>query len=298
MVLATWQIILIGTGASLFAGLATAFGAIPVFFKKDISDKTLDLLLGFAAGVMLAASAFSLLVPALNLDPLTFGSQLKFSAFNLSLNELNIEPVITESRFQLGSIWVVVLGLLVGAFFIDLVDKWAPHEHFVAGPEGKMSKRLAATWLFIIAITIHNFPEGLAVGVSFGNGNVGEGSVVAIAIGLQNIPEGTAVAMPLLREGYSKKKAFMIAAATGLVEPLGAVIGVSAVSSAQFFLGFGMAFAAGAMIFVVVDEIIPETHGKEYARLVTFGVIIGFVVMMFLDNFIEPILSNLIGPVT
>ncbi|MCG3256165.1 MAG: ZIP family metal transporter [Candidatus Heimdallarchaeota archaeon] len=275
MVLTTWQIILIGTGASLFAGLATALGAIPVFFKKSISDKTLDLLLGFAAGVMLAASAFSLLVPALNLDPLPIGS-----------------------KFELDSIWVVVIGVIIGAVFIDIIDKWAPHKHFVAGPEGRMTKRLAATWLFVIAITIHNFPEGLAVGVSFGTGNVGEGSVVAIAIGLQNIPEGTAVAMPLLREGYSKKKAFMIAAATGLVEPLGAVIGVSAVSSAQFFLGFGMAFAAGAMIFVVVDEIIPETHGKEYARLVTFGVIIGFVVMMFLDNFIEPILSNLIGPVT
>ncbi len=275
MVLATWQIILIGTGASLFAGLATAFGAIPVFFKKDISDKTLDLLLGFAAGVMLAASAFSLLVPALNLDPLPIGS-----------------------KFELDSIWIVVIGVVVGAVFIDIIDKWAPHEHFVSGPEGKMSKRLAATWLFVIAITIHNFPEGLAVGVSYGSGNVGEGTVVAIAIGLQNIPEGTAVAMPLLREGYSKKKAFMIAAASGLVEPLGAVIGVTAVSTVQFFLGFGMAFAAGAMIFVVVDEIIPETHGKEYSRLVTFGVIIGFVIMMFLDNFIEPILSNLIGPIT
>jgi len=176
--------------------------------------------------------------------------------------------------------------------------EWAPHEHFIAGPEGKVNKRLAATWLFIIAITIHNFPEGLAVGVSYGNGDVSGGTVVAIAIGLQNIPEGTAVAMPLLREGYSKKKAFMIASLTGLVEPLGAVIGVAAVSTAQFFLGFGMAFAAGAMIFVVVDEIIPETHGKEYARLITYGVIIGFVIMMFLDNFIEPLLETLFtGPV-
>ncbi|MHA1200583.1 MAG: ZIP family metal transporter [Candidatus Heimdallarchaeaceae archaeon] len=277
MALELWQIILIGTGASLGAGLATALGAIPVFFKKNISDKTLDLLLGFAAGVMLAASAFSLLVPALNLDPLEVGSK----------------PVIIDN------IWIVSLGVIVGVVFIDIIDKWAPHEHFIAGPEGKVNKRLAATWLFIIAITIHNFPEGLAVGVSYGNGDVSGGTVVAIAIGLQNIPEGTAVAMPLLREGYSKKKAFMIASLTGLVEPLGAVIGVAAVSTAQFFLGFGMAFAAGAMIFVVVDEIIPETHGKEYARLITYGVIIGFVIMMFLDNFIEPLLETLFtGPVT
>jgi len=265
-----WQIILIGTGASLGAGLATAIGAIPAFFKKDISDKTLDMLLGFAAGVMIAASAFSLLVPALNLDPIQIGES-----------------------FTLDNIWIVSIGVIVGVVFIDLIDKWAPHEHFIAGPEGTVNKRLAATWLFVIAITIHNFPEGLAVGVSYGTGNVAEGTVVAIAIGLQNIPEGTAVAMPLLREGYSKKKAFMIAALTGLVEPVGAIIGVAAVSAAQIFLGFGMAFAAGAMIFVVVDEIIPETHGKDHARQVTYGVIFGFVIMMFLDNFIEPLLETL-----
>ena len=299
MALELWQIILIGTGGSLCAGLATAIGALPAFFKKNISDKTLDILLGFAAGVMLAASAFSLLVPALNLDPIAIGSQLKITAFNQSLSDLKMEPITVEAKFQIESIWIVSLGIILGVVFIDLIDKWAPHEHFLKGPEGTISKRLAATWLFIIAITIHNFPEGLAVGVSYGNGNISEGSVVAIAIGLQNIPEGTAVAMPLLREGYSKKKAFMIAAFTGLVEPIGAVIGVSAVNIAQFFLGFGMAFAAGAMIFVVVDEIIPETHLKKHARQVTYGIIIGFVIMMFLDNFIEPLLSTLITtPVT
>jgi ZIP family zinc transporter len=276
-----WTIILIGTIASLGAGLATGLGAIPVFFKKDVSDKVLDLLLGFAAGVMLAASAFSLLVPALNLTPEEGGAP----NFN------------SDTLQNLWTVSVVVVGVLAGAFFLDFVDKWAPHEHFVQGPEGKMTKRLAATWLFIIAITIHNFPEGLAVGVSFGSGNteqISAGLVVAIAIGLQNIPEGTAVAMPLLREGYSKKKAFMIATFTGLVEPLGAFIGVAIVGVAKFFLGFGMAFAAGAMIFVVSDEIIPETHGKDHARQVTFGIIIGFVIMMFLDNFIEPVLNSFI----
>lgn len=264
-----WWIVLIGTLASLTAGLSTGIGAIPVFFMRDISEKVLDLLLGFAAGVMLAASAFSLLVPALNL-PTNEG----------------------------GGVWVVSAGVIVGVIFIALIDKWAPHKHFVKGPEGKISKRLAATWLFVIAITIHNFPEGLAVGVSFGQGgdHIATGIVVAMAIGLQNIPEGTAVAMPLLKEGYSKKKAFLIAASTGLVEPIGAFLGVAAVSVMKFFLGFGMAFAAGAMIFVVADEIIPETHreGKIHTRLSTYGIIAGFVIMMFLDNFLEPFLETLL----
>jgi len=276
-----WELILIGTLASLGAGLATGLGALPVFSKRKISEKTLDLLLGFAAGVMLAASAFSLLVPALNLSPEEGGAP-NFSS---------------EALQNLWTVSIVVIGVLAGAFFIDFVDRWAPHKHFVKGPEGKMSKRLAATWLFIIAITIHNFPEGLAVGVSFGSGDserIAAGLVVAIAIGLQNIPEGTAVAMPLVREGYSKKKAFWIATLTGIVEPIGAFIGVSIVGVAKFFLGFGMAFAAGAMIFVVSDEIIPETHTKEHSRQVTFGILVGFVIMMFLDNFIEPVLNSLL----
>ena len=264
-----WSIILWGTIASLAAGLATGLGALPVFFLKDISEKALDILLGFAAGVMLAASAFSLLVPALGL-PANEG----------------------------GGVWVVSGGLIVGVLFIALVDKWAPHKHFVKGPEGRVSKRLAATWLFVIAITIHNFPEGLAVGVSFGQGgeNIVTGLIVAIAIGLQNIPEGTAVAMPLLKEGYTKRKAFLIATLSGLVEPIGAFIGVAAVGIAKFFLGFGMAFAAGAMIFVVADEIIPETHrtDKGYSRMSTYGLVAGFVFMMFLDNFIEPFLTSIL----
>ena len=270
-----WMIILWGTIASLAAGLSTGLGALPVFFLKDISEKALDILLGFAAGVMLAASSFSLLVPALNLTQEQSG--------------------LAESW----NVWIVTAGFILGVIFIALIDKWAPHEHFVKGPEGKVSKRLAATWLFVIAITIHNFPEGLAVGVSFGQGgeNVITGLIVAIAIGLQNIPEGTAVAMPLLKEGYTRKKAFLIAGASGLVEPIGAFLGVALVGVAKFFLGFGMAFAAGAMIFVVADEIIPETHNEEkgYSRLATYGLIAGFVIMMFLDNFLEPLLEALLG---
>ncbi|MHA1776803.1 MAG: ZIP family metal transporter [Promethearchaeota archaeon] len=276
-----WTLILIGTLASLGAGLATGLGAVPVFFKKNISEKKLDMLLGFASGVMLAASAFSLLVPALNLNPEEGGAP--------HFNSVMIQDIWT--------VLIVVLGVIIGAVFLDFIDKWAPHEHFVKGPEGKFTKKLAAIWLFIIAITIHNFPEGLAVGVSFSGGEtskIASGLVVAIAIGLQNIPEGTAVAMPLVQEGYSQKKSFIIATFTGLVEPVGAFIGVALVNITKFFLGFGMAFAAGAMIFVVVDEIIPETQGKEHSRQVTFGVILGFVLMMFLDNFIEPVIASLL----
>ncbi|MHA1945790.1 MAG: ZIP family metal transporter [Candidatus Hodarchaeales archaeon] len=266
------EIIVIGIIASLAAGLATSLGTIPIFLGKEISDRNLDILLGFAAGVMLAASAFSLLVPALNMEP-TF------------IPGWELEPV-----------FLTVLGFTAGALFIHVIDRWAPHQHFITGPnktvetikEGseKMSKRLAATWLFVIAITIHNFPEGLAVGVAFGAEDISTGIIVALAIGLQNIPEGTAVALPLVREGYTKFDALKITLATGLVEPLGGLLGVTLVTLVSGILGFGMSFAAGAMIFVVSDEIIPESHRKGHERPATFGVIIGFVVMMFLDNFI------------
>jgi ZIP family zinc transporter len=248
--------------ASLAAGTATTIGAIPVLLGREISDRNLDIMLGFAAGVMIAASAFSLLVPALDMDPI-------YTTWVL-------EPVI-----------ITVLGFIAGALFIHIIDKWAPHEHFISGPEGSesMSKRLAATWLFVIAITIHNFPEGLAVGVGFGSGDIAAGAIIALAIGLQNIPEGTAVALPLVREGYSRFDALKITLATGLVEPIGGLIGVAAVTIATGMLGFGMAFAAGAMLFIVSDEIIPESHRKGHERPATFGVILGFVVMMFLDNF-------------
>lgn len=256
------ELIVLGLLASAIAGLATTLGAIPILFGKEVSDRNLDIMLGFAAGVMLAASAFSLLVPALNMEP-------------FFLPEFELEPVIITS-----------LGFVFGGLFIHLIDKWAPHQHFISGPEGKMTTRLAATWLFVIAITIHNFPEGLAVGVGFGSGDINAGIVIALAIGIQNIPEGTAVALPLIREGYTRKDTIKITLFTGLVEPIGGLIGVAAVTIVAGILGFGMAFAAGAMIFVVSDEIIPESHRKGHERPATFGVILGFVLMMFLDNFI------------
>lgn len=242
------EIVQLGFMASLIAGLATGVGALPVLFTRRISDVLLDVLLGFAAGVMLAATAFSLLVPAISLS----------------------------------GPWITSIGLLVGALTLHAIDRFVPHFHPVAGAEGPPSK-ISRTWLFVIAITIHNFPEGLAVGVSFGTGDVAAGMVVALAIGLQNMPEGLAVALPLLREKYSRQKALGYATLTGLVEPLGGLLGVALVSTSQSIMPGGLAFAAGAMLFVVIDEMVPESHRKGFAREATFGLIGGFVLMMLLD---------------
>jgi ZIP family zinc transporter len=242
------EIIWLGAAASLAAGLATGAGALPVLFTTRVSDRLLDVMLGFSAGVMLAATSFSLIVPALDLGG----------------------PV------------VAVLGLVLGAVLLHLVDRFIPHFHPFLGPEGPPS-HLSRVWLFVFAITIHNFPEGLAVGVSFGSGEVAAGLVVALAIGLQNMPEGLAVALPLLRERYSRRKSLWYTTLTGLVEPVGGLLGVALISYFQPILPWGLAFAAGAMLFVVSDEMIPESHRKGFAREATFGLIAGFVVMMFLD---------------
>lgn len=252
--LQNYNIIVVGFIASAVAGVATGVGAIPIFFTRNISHKLLDTLLGFAAGVMLAATSFSLIVPAIDYS----GGGAKGAA-------------------------IVVLGILIGGLFLDLIDKYAPHEHLLLGKSEGMSSSLAKVWLFIIAITLHNFPEGLAVGVGFGNGNIENGLSLAIGIGLQNIPEGLAVALALIREKYTPTKAFLIALATGLVEPIGGLMGVGLVQIAQPILPLGLAFAAGAMLFVISDEIIPETHKHGFERFATYGVLIGFVIMMFLD---------------
>ena len=248
--------IAMGVLASMLAGLATGVGALPAFFFKSVPDKVLNTMLGGAAGVMLAATSFSLIVPGIE-----YGDQ----------------------QWPGYGVYIVVFGMLAGAVFLDRVDKWLPHEHFVMGPEGPSSK-LKRIWLFIIAITIHNFPEGLAVGVGFGAGDVGAGTSLAIGIGLQNMPEGLAVALPLLGLGYSRWRAIGIATLTGLVEPIGGLLGVVAVTVFHPVLPFALAFAAGAMLFVISDEIIPETHSKGKSRLATFGVMVGFVIMMALDN--------------
>jgi len=242
------EVIWLGSLASLLAGLATGAGALPVLFTRKVSDKLLDVMLGFSAGIMLAATFFSLLVPSIDL----------------------------------GGVWVAVLGITLGAVVLHLVDRFIPHFHPALGVEGPTS-RLSRVWLFALAITIHNFPEGLAVGVSFGSGDISAGLVVATAIGLQNMPEGLAVALPLLREGYSRRRSLWYGTLTGLVEPVGGILGIALVSIFHPVLPWALAFAAGAMIFVVSDEIIPESHRKGFEREATFGLIAGFIIMMLLD---------------
>ena len=241
--------VILGSLASLIAGLATGAGALPILFVRKVSDRLLDVMLGFSAGVMLAATSFSLIIPAL----------------------------------EMGGIIVAVLGLSLGAITIHLLDRFIPHLHLISGLEGVPSK-ISRVWLFMMAMTIHNFPEGMAVGVSFGTGDIAAGMIVAIAIGLQNMPEGLAAALPLLREKYSRVKALWYASLTGLVEPIGGLLGVSLVSLSSSFLPWVLAFAAGAMLFIVSDEMIPESHRKEFAREATLGLILGFIVMMFLDT--------------
>ena len=250
------SLIAVGLLASLVAGLATGVGALPALFFKNVSDRFLYTMLGGAAGVMLAATSFSLIIPGIEAGD-------------------HIWPGY--------GVYVVVFGILFGAVFLDRLDHWLPHEHVIQGREGPESK-MRKIWLFILAITIHNFPEGLAVGVGFGSGDIGAGTSLAIGIGLQNMPEGLAVALPLIGMGKSRWKAIGIATLTGLVEPVGGLLGVASVNLFHPILPLGLAFAAGAMLFVISDEIIPETHSRGKSRIATFGVIVGFVIMMALDN--------------
>jgi len=241
--------VLMGVVGTLLTGLATGVGALPILFTTKVSERLLDALLGFAAGVMLAATAFSLIVPAIDL----------------------------------GGIWPAVLGIFLGALFLAVLDHILPHTHLIKGAEGP-SSHLRRVWLLIIAITLHNFPEGLAVGVSFGADRLGDAIALMIAIGLQNMPEGLAVALPLVREKWPRGKALLYALGSGLAEPIAGVIGVVAVTLMRPLLPWGLAFAAGAMLYVVSDEIIPETHSRGFELEGTWGLIIGFLVMMFLDN--------------
>ena len=242
-------IILLGLCASLAAGLATSLGAIPVFFIPRFSRAVYSGMLGFAAGIMLAATFFSLLVPAL----------------------------------EEGSIYEVIFGFILGVLFLEFCDRVIPHEHFLKGKEGH-SSRLRRIVLFILAITIHNFPEGLSVGVGFGTGFTHKAIALAIGIGIQNIPEGCAVALPLRSEGYSKRYSFSIATLTGLVEPIGGLLGVSLVIIFARLLPVALAFAAGCMLYVISGEIIPESHREGNGKVATMWLIIGFIIMMILDT--------------
>ncbi len=255
---------LIGT---LFTWGVTALGAALVFFFKTIRKNVLNAMLGFAAGVMIAASFWSLLNPAI------------------------------EMAEDLGqTAWLTaVIGFLAGGAFLWLVDKLLPHLH--AGLDRSQAEGPKTNWqrsvLLVLAITMHNIPEGLAVGVAFGAVAQGSGTatlagaiVLAIGIGLQNFPEGAAVSIPLRREGMSRAKAFLYGQASGVVEPIAGVIGAYAVTTMRNTLPYALAFAAGAMIYVVVEELIPEAQrkeGKGETDVATIGCMAGFALMMLLD---------------
>ena len=250
--------ILLGFAGSLAAGLMTSLGAVPVLFGSVPSDRARDTLLGFAAGVMLAASFFSLIVPSLELS---------------------------ESAYGAGAVpaGIAVGGILLGFLLVGLLDAWLPHEHFVGGREGPSSAALRRVWLFVIAITIHNLPEGMAVGVGFGGGDVERGAALALGIGLQNAPEGLAVAVALRGERHSRRRAFAIASLTGLIEPLGGLLGAVAVTFVEPVLPWALALAGGAMLCVISHEIIPETHRHGHQGQATSGLAVGLCLMLFLD---------------
>lgn len=250
------KIVVVGFLASILAGLATGVGALPALFFKDISPRLFNSMLGAAAGVMLAATAFSLLVPGMD-----YGEQI----------------------WPGKGLLIVSAGMLLGALFLHFADEKLPHLHFDAVADESLDS-LQKISLFIIAITIHNFPEGMSVGVSFGSGDMKNGLVLSIAIALQNLPEGLAVALPLVGLGYNKWKAVAIATLTGLVEPVGGLLGITMVTVFSSVLPVAMGFAAGAMLFVISEEIIPETHARGRSRVATFSLMIGFIIMMMLDK--------------
>jgi len=249
------RIIAIGSLSSILAGLATGVGALPVLFYKQITHKTLNTMLGAAAGVMLAATAFSLIVPGIQ-----------------SGNDI----------WPGYGVYVVAVGIMVGAGFLVLADQWLPYEKYLE--QGETFDSLRKVWLFIAAVTLHNLPEGGAVGVSFGAGDWHNGVALATAVALQNIPEGLAVALPLVALGYRREQAVLIATLTGLIEPIGGVLGIVMAKAFLPLMPIGMAFAAGAMLFVITDDIIPETQSRGKARYATFAMMTGFIIMMILDN--------------
>ena len=245
--------------ASFVGGtLATTVGALPALFMQQLSARTSNAMLAFAAGVMLAATVFSLLLPGLALaEPLLGGRKAGTLA--------------------------VVGALIAGGLAMAAIHRFLPHEHFEKGPEGPGSERLARVWLFVLAIAVHNFPEGLSMGVGAASGDAAIGIGVTLGIGLQNLPEGLAVAMALAGLGYSRAQALGVAALTGVVELFGGLVGGGLLAVSQALLPLALAFAAGTMLFVISDEVIPETHRAGFGDSATAALFAGFGLTLFLD---------------
>lgn len=262
--------------ATTFTWFATASGASLVFFFKSLNRAVLDVALGFTGGVMVAASVWSLIMPALDMS----------------------------EGVGFDKVGPTVIGFILGALFIFALDKLIPHIHLnyekeseAEGPKTKMNKTL----LLVMAITLHNIPEGLAVGVLFGGvasgvegATIGGAVALALAMAIQNFPEGFAVSMPLRRQGMSRGKSFWYGQLSAIVEPIFGVLGAVAVLTFTPLLPYALAFAAGAMIFVVVEEVIPETQRDKYTDHATLGFLGGFLVMMILDVVLEDVFATLI----
>ena len=244
---------------ALGVGGATVIGAVVGFFFKKLSHKFSDYILSFAAGVMLCAAICGLVIPSLEY------SQGK------------------------SAVLVTVVGVFCGAIILNLADKLVPHLHRMSGDDieghGEHNDMLSKVLLFVMAIAIHNLPEGIAAGVGFGTGNTTEAVTIALGIAMQNIPEGMVIIAPMLAAGMSKTRTFVIAALTGVVEVVGTFIGFFAVSISNAILPFALAFAGGTMLYVISDEMIPETHHNE-GRGITYALLAGFCLMLVMDFFL------------
>lgn len=243
---------------ALGVGGATVIGSLIGFAFKKLSHRFSDIILAFAAGVMMCAAVFGLIMPSME-----YGG--KYNVF------------------------VTIAGIFCGAFVLNLLDKLIPHLHRISGTDiethSESNEKLGKVLLFVLAIAIHNLPEGIAAGVGFGTGNTAEAVTIAAGIALQNIPEGMVIIAPMLAAGISKKRTLFTASLTGVVEVLGTFIGYFAVSVSTAILPFALAFAGGTMIYVISDEMIPETHHGE-ARGVTYSLLAGFCLMLIMDHFL------------
>lgn len=241
---------------ALGVGGATIIGVLIGFIFQKVPHKFNDAILGFAGGIMLAAAVLGLIIPSL----------------------------------EEGNVWITAIGIVAGAIFLNFADKMTPHLHHITGMDQEAhsdaQNSINKVMLFVMAIAIHNLPEGIAAGVGFGSENVSNAITVALGIALQNIPEGMVLVSPLIMAGVSKWRVFLIASFTGIIEIVGTMIGFTAVSVATTILPFALAFAGGTMIYVVSDEMIPETHSHGYERMATYSLIFGFITMLILDFYI------------
>ncbi len=250
-----------GLSASLIAGLFTCVGGFMIFLKRNYSQENINLMLNVAAGVMLAAAFFSLLVPAIS----------------------------GITSMSIGKYWgalLLVFSVLSGMGLVWILHAILPHEHKISA-HCEPQMRLRSSWLFVIAIAIHKFPEGLAVGVAYAGEHLYNPDSLTVGIGVQNIPEGLMVAVTLMAVGFSRLKSALFASATGLVQPLGALIGVIGTGWSMNFIPFGMAVAGGTLLFVVINEILPETYTNKENKKYTAAVMLGFLFMTYLTMILE-----------